>query len=254
MSTGVALNGSRVVGDRRDTPVIEARQLTVGYAGTPIVREIDLKVHAHEVVALLGPNGAGKSTTLLALAGELRPMAGSVRWDGNAVSTPLHHRARAGLAFLPESKSVFAGLTAAQNLAISQGSAEGDALRMFPELREVLTRRGGALSGGEQRMLAVGRALSGGTRLLVADELSLGLAPKTVGRILRAIREAADAGLGALIVEQHVHRALEVADRVYVMQGGRIRLSMDSGDAASAVDEIRASYLATDAGGQGQPD
>jgi ABC-type branched-subunit amino acid transport system ATPase component len=254
MAVGVVLNGAIVAGDRRETPLIEACQLTVGYGGAPIVREIDLKVHAHEVVALLGPNGAGKSTTLLALAGELKPMGGSVRWDGNVVSTPLHRRARAGLAFLPESKSVFSGLTAAQNLAISQVSAAADATRMFPELREVLTRRGGALSGGEQRMLAVGRSLSGETRLLVADELSMGLAPKTVGRILGAIREAADAGLGALIVEQHVHRALEVADRVYVMQGGRIRLSMDSADAAGAVDEIRASYLATNAGSKDQPD
>jgi ABC-type branched-subunit amino acid transport system ATPase component len=121
---------------------------------------------------------------------------------------------------------------------------------MFPELRDAMGRRGGQLSGGEQRMLGVGRALGAKPRLLLADELSLGLAPKTVGRILRVIREAADAGLAALIVEQHVHRALEVADRVYVMHGGRIQLSMSSVDAASALDEISASYLAKGAGGR----
>jgi ABC-type branched-subunit amino acid transport system ATPase component len=238
------------VESRNGSPVIQAQGLTAGYAGVPIIRDVDLEVHEHEVVALLGPNGAGKTTTLLALAGSLRCLAGTVRWNGSEMPAPLQRRARDGLAYLPEGKSVIARLTAAQNLAISRPPAPDEVLAMFPELRDAMGRRGGQLSGGEQRMLGVGRALGAKPRLLLADELSLGLAPKTVGRILRVIREAADAGLAALIVEQHVHRALEVADRVYVMHGGRIQLSMSSVDAASALDEISASYLAKGAGGR----
>jgi branched-chain amino acid transport system ATP-binding protein len=225
--------------------VIEARGLTAGYGGTPIVRELDLVVRRGEVVALLGPNGAGKTTTLLALVGELKPMAGSVWWNGSEARSPLNRRARDGLAFLLEGKSVCSRLTAAQNLAISRASVEDGVVDLFPELRAVLSRRGGLLSGGEQRMLGVGRALSSSPRLLLADELSLGLAPMMVQRILRVIREAADAGVSALIVEQHVHRALEVADRLYVMHGGRLQLSIDNVDPATSLEAIRESYLAS---------
>lgn len=229
-------------------PLIEARALMAGYGGTPIVRDLDLEVRPGEIVALLGPNGAGKSTTLLALTGELKPMRGAVWWNGSDRHVALHRRARDGMAYLLEGKSVCASLTTAQNLAISRVACEDDAMQLFPELRQVLNRRGGLLSGGEQRMLAVGRALGTRPRLLLADELSLGLAPMTVRRILRAIREAADAGLGALIVEQHVHRALDVADRIYVMQGGRVQLAIDNVDPAASVERVRASYLASSAG------
>ena len=226
--------------------MVEAHGLFLGYGSGAVVRDLNLVVRPGEVVALLGPNGAGKSTTLLALAGELAPMRGRVAWEGDSDSRHLDRRARRGLAFVPEDRSVFSGLTVSQNMAVNwkaSATHRNGITTMFPELRPLGARRAGLLSGGEQRMLAVGQALSEGCRLLLADELSLGLAPKTVGRILRAIRAAADRGVGALIVEQHVHRALETADRVYVMEGGRIRFDGTTAEAVEQLDSIRDQYL-----------
>jgi len=232
--------------------LIEARGLSVGYGGATVVRDLDLEVSPGEVVALLGPNGAGKTTTLLALAGELRPAAGEVVWNGSARSAPLHRRARQGLAFVPEERSVFRGLTTRQNIAIGRGCDAGRVGELFPELVPIMGRRGGLLSGGEQQMLAVGRALGRPTKLLLADELSLGLAPKTVGRLLKAVRAAADEGMGALVVEQHVHRVLEVAYRVYLLRNGRLELTLTAREARVRLDEIQDHYLTRhpDAGAQ----
>ena len=202
--------------------LLEARDMCAGYGGVEIVRNLSLKVFPGEVVALLGANGAGKTTTMLTLAGELKPLGGEILLKGLPTTAPLHKRARDGMAFVTEERSVFINLTTKQNLAVAHADIS-KATTIFPELEALLSRRGGLLSGGEQQMLTLGRALSRQTDLLLADELSLGLAPKTVGRLLRAVRAAADEGVGALLVEQHVHRVLEIADRVYLLHQGEIR-------------------------------
>ncbi|MGX1163638.1 amino acid/amide ABC transporter ATP-binding protein 2 (HAAT family) [Arthrobacter sp. SLBN-100] len=225
------------------TPLMEAVKVSSGYGSGLAIRDVSLEVRRGEVVAVLGANGAGKTTTLLTMVGELKPAKGDVLWQGAKAQLPLHRLARKGLCFVPDDGGVFRGLTTRQNLALSRHDDRDSALNTFPELRRMLDRRAGLLSGGEQRMLSVGRALSSHTELMIADELSLGLAPMTVGVLLRAIRQAADKGLGALIVEQHVHRILDIADRVYVMQRGRVTLSMDGATARKNIAEIQAQYL-----------
>ncbi len=235
----MAINATR---DQTPSPdaLLSARGMAAGYHKHPVVEGIDLEVRPGEVVALLGPNGAGKTTTLLALAGELTPLAGEVYFRGEKASTPLHKRARHGLAFVTEERSVFPQLTAAENLKIGRGDEE-IALTLFPELQPLLKRRGGLLSGGEQQMLTLARALSREPVLLLADELSLGLAPLVVARLLKAVRRAADErGVGVLLVEQHVKQAMRVADRVLVMRGGRIVLS---GTAAEVEGRLEEAYL-----------
>jgi len=225
------------------TPLLQASGLAAGYGEARAIRDLDLEVRPGEVVALLGPNGAGKTTTALALAGELRPMAGSVMWQGSDRHVALHRRAREGLAFVTEERSVFMGLSAQQNLLLGRGCDLTRALELFPELRPLLARKAGLLSGGEQQMLTLARALARPTKLLIADEISLGLAPMMVTRLLAAVRAAADEGMGALIVEQHVRRALEIADRVYVLTQGRRTFAGTSDEARGRLGDIEASYL-----------
>jgi branched-chain amino acid transport system ATP-binding protein len=224
------------------TALLQARTLSSGYAGVEIVRGLSLEVHGGEVVALLGANGAGKTTTLLTLAGELKPLGGEVIWKGHSATAPLHRRARDGLAFVTEERSVFPKLTTRQNLAVGRCDI-AKATELFPELVPLMSRRGGLLSGGEQQMLTLGRALARPTDLLLADELSLGLAPKTASRLLAAVRAAADGGVGALLVEQHVHKVLEIADRVYLMDQGRIEFAGTAAEARANLEEIQAHYL-----------
>ena len=224
-------------------PLIRATNLSAGYGGAIVVRDLDLEVHPGEVVALLGPNGAGKTTTLLTLAGEIRPASGTVTWAGSDAWSPLHRRARQGLAFIPEERSVFPRLSVRQNLSLARGREESRVAGLFPELDALHGRRGGLLSGGEQQMLVVKRALSRPTKLLLADELSLGLAPRTTGGLLRAIRTAADHGVGVLVVEQHVHRVLQIADRVYVLRQGRLGFSTTAEYARANLHEIQEKYL-----------
>ena len=222
-------------------PVLEAKSVSTGYHGNAIVTHLDLKVHPGEVVALLGANGAGKTTTLLTLAGHLPLIAGEVCFDGNQINGwPGFKRARAGLAFVPESRSVFSRLSTRDNLRV--GNCDIDrAVALFPELKPLLGRRGGNLSGGEQQMLTLGRAVARSPKLLLADELSLGLAPLVVQRLLDAVRSFADSsGIGVLIVEQHVHHALRIADRVYVMRRGEIVLS---GTPDEVAPRIESAYL-----------
>jgi branched-chain amino acid transport system ATP-binding protein len=225
------------------TPLIEAVGLSAGYGGHPVVRELALEVSAGEVVALLGPNGAGKTTTMLSLAGVIRPIAGLVRIEGREATGPLHARASRGLSLVTEERSVFTRLTVRQNLGIGRCDV-GRVTALFPELAPLMRRRAGMLSGGEQQMLALGRALTRpGVKLLLADELSLGLAPKAVTRLLRAVRTAANEGIGVLLVEQHVHRVLEIADRVHVLSQGRVRFSAPAARARQEIDAIEAHYL-----------
>jgi branched-chain amino acid transport system ATP-binding protein len=195
-------------------------------------------------VALLGANGAGKTTTIMTLAGELPPRAGKVVWQGAPTSASLHKRARSGLGLVTEQRAVLTRLTVAENLRVSRCDV-GRALTVFPELREHLNRKVGLLSGGQQQMLAVARCLARDTTLLLADELSLGLAPVVVERLLAAVRAAADQGVGVLLVEQHVHQALGVADRVYVMRRGAIVLEGRAEDMRDRLEEVQASYLSS---------
>ena len=224
--------------------VIEARGLSAGYGPQPVVHDVDLAVRPGEVVALLGPNGAGKTTTMLALSGELPLLAGEVLLDGVATKASLYRRARQGLMFVTEEKSVFMGLSTRDNLRVAQ-VAPDDALGLFPELEKRLGVRGGLLSGGEQQMLTLARALSRKPRVLLADELSMGLAPLIVKRLLEAVRTAADeVGTAVLLVEQHARKALEYADRAYVMRRGRIELSGPAAEMRSRIGEIEDHYLA----------
>lgn len=224
------------------TAVIEARGLTAGYGTTQVVRELDLVVGEGEIVALLGPNGAGKTTTLLTLAGELPALGGHTLLHGVPTTKPLYQRVREGLGLISEERAVLMQLTVAENLRVNRGD-DDYALELFPELVPHLKRRVAMLSGGQQQMLALARALSRRPNVLLADELSLGLAPIVVDRLLKAVRTAADGGLGVLLVEQHVHKALSIADRAYVLRRGRVDLSGSASDLRGRIDEVQESYL-----------
>ncbi|WP_419928861.1 ABC transporter ATP-binding protein [Candidatus Poriferisocius sp.] len=224
-------------------PALEGRSIQAGYGSEPVVRDVDIVVHQGEVVVLLGPNGAGKTTTLRALAGAIDLQAGTVLREGLAVRTALDKRARAGMALVTEERSVFPSLTVEQNLRVGRCNVDR-ALELFPELAGRLKVPAGLISGGEQQMLTLGRALARAPSLLLADELSLGLAPKIVERLLTAVRSAADSGIAVLLVEQHVRRALETADRGYVLARGRVQAEGTASQLRSQVEDIERSYLA----------
>jgi branched-chain amino acid transport system ATP-binding protein len=225
------------------TAVISTRAMCAGYAGQPVVHDLDLEVHAGEVVCLLGPNGAGKTTTMLALAGELPLISGEVLLDGSPTTAPLHRRAQRGMSYVTEERSVFKGLSTRDNLRVA-GLDPDSAVQLFPELSKRMGVRGGLLSGGEQQMLTLARALARSPRLLLADELSLGLAPLVVNRLLQAVRSAAnERGAAVLIVEQHAHKALQYADRAVVMRRGRVELALSGEEARRRIDEVEQAYL-----------
>ena len=225
------------------TTVISAKGLVAGYGKVTIVRDIDLEIREGEVVALLGPNGAGKTTTLMTLAGDLKPLGGTVSCLGLDGNTSLHRRARAGLALVTDSKTVLTGMTVAENMRVF-GTTPDAVVALFPELEPHVRRKVALLSGGQQQMLALGLALSREPAVVLADELSMGLAPMIVDRLFSALRAAADRGTGVLLVEQHVHKAMAIADRIYVMDRGRIGISGTADELRQQVDAIQSSYLA----------
>jgi branched-chain amino acid transport system ATP-binding protein len=230
-----------------NSSILECRGLAAGYGDIAVVRDVDLHVGPGEVVALIGPNGAGKTTTLLTLAGELPPIAGEVLLQGVGTKAPLFRRAQRGMGFVTEERSVFMKLTTAENLRVA-GVAPTDAIDVFPELAPLMDRPAGLLSGGEQQMLTLARAIARKPTLLLADELSLGLAPLLVKRLLDTVRQAAtEQSTGVLLVEQHVRQALGIADRVYVMQRGHIVISGAVDDVRGRLDEIEATYLSGEA-------
>jgi ABC-type branched-subunit amino acid transport system ATPase component len=223
-------------------PLLRVEGLVAGYGKVVVVQDVDLEVGEGEVVALLGPNGAGKTTTLLTIAGELAPLGGAVHCLDLDERAPLHERARAGLALVTDARAVFMRMTVAENLRVFRTSADA-VVKLFPELEPHLDRRVALLSGGQQQMLALGLALSRRPAVLLADELSLGLAPMVVDRLFSALRSAAASGVGVVLVEQHVHKALKIADRVYVRDRGRIAISGTAVELRARVDEIQSSYL-----------
>jgi branched-chain amino acid transport system ATP-binding protein len=227
------------------TPLIEARGLSAGHGSMAVVHDLDLAVMPGEVATLVGPNGAGKSTTLLTLVGALAPLGGSVLFDGQPTTSPLHRRSQDGLAFVPEQRSVIMELTTAENLRLARVDTAA-AIELFPELERLLTRKAGLLSGGEQQMLTLARALARKPKVLVADELSLGLAPLVVHRLLAAVRRAAEQdGVGVLLVEQHVHLALQIADQVHVMHRGRLTFSGTPTTLQATPTALEDAYFAT---------
>ena len=227
---------------RGSGPVLSARGLCAGYGAVSVISNLDLELHCGEVVALLGINGAGKTTTVRALSGQIKPTGGVVSFLGQPTSAPLHRRAKAGMRVITEERSAFMGLTTAENLRLG-GQSREKCLELFPELEALLDRKAGLLSGGEQQMLALARAIAAEPAVLLADELSLGLAPLVCERLLIALRAAADAGAAVLLVEQRVRDALEFADRAYVLSGGQVVISGPAAEIAGRIDEIERTYL-----------
>ncbi len=214
--------------------MLEVRGIEVRYGRTTAVRGISFDVGAGELVSIVGPNGAGKSTTMMTIAGALAPATGTITLAGTAIAgLPPERIARLGLSFVPEGRHVFSHLTVEENLRIGadmRGDRQNIAddfeqvLAHFPFLRERLSTPGGKLSGGEQQQLVIARALMTRPKVMLVDEPSLGLAPIIVDRVYEILRQLRDEGITLLVVEQSTHRALENADRIYVMRNGEIVL------------------------------
>ena len=228
--------------------------VTSGYGDATVLREVDLTVTDGEVVALLGPNGAGKTTLLRTATGFVRASAGRIRFDGaDLTAAPAHAFASRGISLLPEGRGIFPSLTVLENLRVQAGRRSTkpmaeileDVRDLFPVLADRLQQTAGDLSGGQQQMLALCRAYITSPRVVLVDEASLGLAPLVVDSIYEALGRLVDRGLSLVIVEQYVQRALELADRVYILNRGQI---VHHGDAkAIRPDEIYERYLGVEA-------
>jgi branched-chain amino acid transport system ATP-binding protein len=230
------------------TRLLEITDLYAGYNDVPVVRELNLHVDPGEIVALLGPNGAGKTTTLITTSALNPIIKGDIKVFGRPVKGRRPHLvARDGLAHVLEDRSLFFQLTVRENLQL--GAARGTvdipkALEYFPALAEIQNRRAGLLSGGQQQMLAMARALTSTPKLLMVDEMSLGLAPIIVENLLKILRKIVDdTGAGVLLVEQHVHLALDIADRAYILSHGQLVMEGTSADLSANEQLLESSYL-----------
>ncbi len=226
------------------SPTLRVDDVTVARAGVPVVRGVTLVAPAGEVTALLGPNGAGKTTLLEAISGVLPIQAGSITYDGVELSgLPPERRARLGIAHVEQGRTVFAELSIVENLRVATDGPVDDAFTLFPELERRRDLPAGLLSGGEQQMLVIARALLTRPRLLVIDEISLGLAPVIVRRLVPAVSRLADRGVGVLMVEQFATLALEYAHRVYVLDRGRITFGGSAAELAERPGVLHGAYL-----------
>lgn len=233
-------------------PILQLRDTRVAYGAIEAVKGISLELARGELVSLIGANGAGKTTTLNAIAGTLGTAGGQILYDGQPIDKlPAHKRLRQGLALVPEGRGIFTRLTVEENLRMGaycrrdDEAVEADMERIFgmlPRVRERLQQVAGTLSGGEQQMVAIGRALLSRPRLLLLDEPSMGLAPLVVEKIFEVIASVAAEGVTVLLVEQNATLALEFSSRAYVMESGAITLS-GSGADLLANPKVRAAYL-----------
>jgi branched-chain amino acid transport system ATP-binding protein len=225
-------------------PVLTTSGLRAGYGRTEILHGLDLRVGEGEIVAVLGPNGAGKTTTLLALAGVI-DSTGTVKMFGRPAVGGVHERTKSGLAFLPDQRGIIRALTVQQNLRLA-GVSPDDAYNVSPELKVLKDRKAGDLSGGEQQILALTSAIVSHPKLILADEISFGLAPIIVTRMFRLLRTVADQGVAVLLVEQFAHLALELAGRAYVLQRGTVALEGRAADLLADIESVEKSYLGSD--------
>jgi branched-chain amino acid transport system ATP-binding protein len=232
--------------------LLEIKDLDVHYGAIHALKGITLEVEEREIVTLVGGNGAGKSTTLRAISGLVKPTRGTIRFGGRSLAGLAPHEVvKLGVAHAPEGRGIFANLTVEENLEIGAfarrdpSGIQDDherALGLFPRLRERLAQNAGTLSGGEQQMLAIARALLARPRLLLLDEPSLGLAPQVVQTIFKIIREINASGTTILLVEQNAHMALQVANRAYVLQVGEIAMKGPAKELAAS-EEVKKAYL-----------
>ena len=232
--------------------LLEIRNITVAYGGIQAVRDLSLDVAEGEMVCLIGANGAGKTTTLKAISGLLAPGSGTIRFDGQAITRqPAHAIARLGLALVPEGRGIFPRMSVAENLLMGAYCRRdaGDVRRdnekiygLLPRLAERRQQIAGLLSGGEQQMLALGRAMMARPRLLLLDEPSMGLAPLMVQAVFEIIKEIAASGVSVFLIEQNAHLALKTCSRGYVMENGSVTLA-DTASALAANPAVRHAYL-----------
>jgi branched-chain amino acid transport system ATP-binding protein len=264
------MSGAPAAGEQTQAPgadrdgVLGLRGITVERGGRAVVRDVSIEVPAGQVTALLGPNGAGKSSLVLAVGGVLRPSAGSVVLAGHDFAGRRPERIRrAGIAIVPEGRRLLPDLTVEDNLGIAtyallreQAKAgRAQALELFPELSRRLSMRARTLSGGEQQMVVLAQALVSQPRYMLIDELSLGLAPVVVNRLIPAIRAVAEYGIGILLIEQFANVALGLANHAYIMEGGRLRFSGLAQELRDKPELLRSAYLlrGSAGAGDGQP-
>jgi branched-chain amino acid transport system ATP-binding protein len=251
LETSAATRAATAASSAAADPLLRMKNVHTFYGRIRALQGIDLEVGRGEIVTLIGANGAGKTTTLKTISGLLHPREGSVEFDGvDITNTPAHQLVRMGIGHAPEGRRIFSRLTVRENLEMggfTRTAAErredtDRALTLFPRLKERLTQRGGTLSGGEQQMLAIGRALMSRPRLLLLDEPSLGLAPILVQQIFDIIREINGQGTTILLVEQNALQALGIANRGYVLQTGKVTLA-DTAAGLAANEDVRRVYL-----------
>ena len=235
-------------------PILDVQDVHTYYGNIEALKGVSLRVEQGEIVTLIGSNGAGKTTTLRTIAGVLRPRKGTVRMDeSDLTKTPANQIVRLGIAHSPEGRRIFARMTVRENLemgAFARGNTDLGAdyervYTLFPRIKERLKQRAGTLSGGEQQMLAIGRALMARPKLLLLDEPSMGLAPVLVELVFHTIKEINAQGMTVLLVEQNAHMALTIANRGYVLQTGKIVLT-DTAKALADNEMVRKAYLGED--------
>ncbi len=232
--------------------VLDVNELEIAYGGIRAVQGISLHVDAGELIALIGANGAGKTTTLNCLAGLIRPTRGQVSLFGQELTqVPPHQRVQRGLALVPEGRGIFSRLTVLENLEMGAYTRKKDGTlqtdieqiyTLFPRLAERRKQMAGTLSGGEQQMVAIGRAMMSQPKMLLLDEPSMGLAPMLVEQIVATIQTIAKNGVAILLVEQNAHLALQISQRAYVMESGQITLTGDS-KSLQQDERVRKAYL-----------